>query len=150
MHTFQQLKVHHLLAALPLCDGFGFGVDQVANNPFSQPTNSLANPLLLGSSLNHAIQQHLLAATHCSAASQSQPLVLMDTLLSALMTSSRRRTIRINTGRTSSTPPVAGQCSSPQPLRWSKLADTAGHRLRACNRLGAMLTIIQYLSLIHI
>ena len=24
-----------------------------------------------------------------------------------------------------------GQCSSPQPLRWSKLADTAGHRLRA-------------------
>lgn len=26
---------------------------------------------------------------------------------------------------------VSGQCSSPQPLRWSKLVDTAGHRLRA-------------------
>ena len=39
----------------------------------------------------------------------------------------------------------------PQPLRWPKLADTAGHRLRACKRaddvqqyrLGAVLAIIQ-------
>lgn len=28
-------------------------------------------------------------------------------------------------------PPMGGQCFSPQPLCWSKLADTAGHRLRA-------------------